>query len=96
MDTIDPAAPIPPKRLLRSTTNRWMAGVAGGLGDFFNVDATLIRLLFVLLTICAGIGIPAYVLAWLIIPREDEAQSIGERMLGRVNQNTPAASNGNQ
>ncbi|MEX0789475.1 MAG: PspC domain-containing protein [Actinomycetota bacterium] len=95
MDTIDTAPPVPPKRLLRSTTNRWMAGVAGGLAGYFTVDANLIRLLFVLLTICGGIGIPTYLVAWLIIPREDEAQSIGERMIGRVNQATPVAPNKN-
>lgn len=95
MDTIEPAAPNEPRRLYRSTTDRWMAGVCGGLADYFRVDATLIRLLFVLLTICGGIGIPLYVLAWLIIPREGEMESIGERMLGRNNRAVPAPPNGN-
>ena len=95
MDTIDPAAPAAPRRLFRSSTNRWMAGVAGGLADYFRVDATLVRLIFVLLTICGGIGIPMYLLAWVIVPREGEIQSIGERMLNRVDQSPVAPPNSN-
>lgn len=95
METIEPAAPGAPRRVHRSSTNRWMAGVCGGLADYFRVDATLVRLLFVLLTICGGIGIPMYVLAWLIIPQEGELDSIGERMLGRTNQTVTAPPNGN-
>jgi len=93
MDPIDPAAPTAPRRLFRSTTNRWMAGVAGGLADYFRVDATLIRLVFVLLTICGGIGIPMYLLAWVIVPREGEIQSIGERMLNRSDQSVAVPPN---
>lgn len=95
METIEPAALIAPRRVYRSRSNRWMAGVCGGLADYFRVDATLVRLLFVLLAICGGIGIPLYVLAWLIIPQEGELDSIGERMLGRTNQTVTAPPNGN-
>jgi phage shock protein C len=57
-------------RLYRSKTNRIIAGVCGGLGDYFKVDPTLIRLLWVLLTLSGGAGLVAYIIAWAIIPEE--------------------------
>ena len=56
------------KKLYRSKTNKKLAGVCGGLGEYFNVDPTLIRLAAVLLFICAGVGLLAYIIAALIIP----------------------------
>lgn len=58
------------KRLYRSRKNRVIAGVCGGLGDYFNVDPVLFRLVWVLLVFGAGTGILAYIIAWLIIPLE--------------------------
>ena len=66
----------PGRRLTRSTTNQKIAGVCGGLAEFFGVDATAIRLLWVLLSIVCGAvvgGVLAYLVAWLIIPRAAEA-----------------------
>ena len=56
------------KRLYRSKTNKVIAGVCGGLGDYFGVDPVLFRLLWVLLMFGYGFGILAYLVAWLIIP----------------------------
>lgn len=58
------------KRLYRSKTNRMIAGVCGGLGEYFNVDPTLIRLLWLLLALCGGSGILIYLICWIIIPEE--------------------------
>lgn len=58
-----------PKRLYKSRTNRVLAGVCGGLGDYFNIDPTLIRLLLVLLG-CTGSGVIAYIVAAIIMPEE--------------------------
>ncbi len=55
------------KRLYRSRENKMLCGVCGGIGEYFNVDATLIRLLFVLFG-CTGSGIVAYIIAAIIIP----------------------------
>lgn len=55
------------KRLYRSRENKMLCGVCGGIGEYFNVDATLIRLLFVLFG-CTGSGIVAYIMAAIIIP----------------------------
>ncbi|MFA9376297.1 MAG: PspC domain-containing protein [Lachnotalea sp.] len=58
-----------PKKLYRSRTNRLICGVCGGLGDYLNVDPTIVRLLLVVLC-CAGPGIIAYIVAAIIIPDE--------------------------
>lgn len=94
MEANNGPAPTAPRRLQRSRNNRWIAGVAGGLGDYFKVDATMVRLAFVALTIFWGIGIPLYLFAWLIVPREGEADSIGDRLVRRVNEDAPPASYG--
>ncbi len=57
-------------RLHKSSTNRVIAGVCGGLGEYFGVDATIVRLLFVLLAIFHGIGVLAYIVRWIVMPRE--------------------------
>lgn len=56
-----------PKRLYKSRTNRLLCGVCGGLGEYFNIDPTIIRLLFVLLG-CTMTGLVAYLIAAIIIP----------------------------
>ena len=55
-------------RLYRSKRNRIIAGVCGGIGEYFNVDPTFIRLLWVLFTFAYGSGVLAYIIAWIIIP----------------------------
>jgi phage shock protein C len=68
------------KHLYRSRTDRWFAGVCGGLGHYFGIDPTLVRALFVLFGLVVGGGILAYLLLWLIIPLEPEeaGQPAGE------------------
>jgi phage shock protein PspC (stress-responsive transcriptional regulator) len=59
------------RRLRRSITDRQIAGVCGGLAEYFQVDATAVRLVWVVLSIFCGAiigGVIAYLLAWLIIP----------------------------
>ena len=56
------------KKLYRSKTNKMIGGVCGGLGDFFELDPTLIRLGAVVLVLAAGAGILAYLIAWIIVP----------------------------
>jgi phage shock protein C len=60
------------KKLYRSRSNRMLSGVCGGLGDYLNIDVTIIRLVWVLITIMSGgfPGIIAYVIAVFIIPEE--------------------------
>lgn len=58
-----------PKRLYRSTTDRMFAGVCGGIGEYLDVDPTLVRLVFVALTLLSsGSGLVIYVILMLIVP----------------------------
>lgn len=60
------------KRLVRSQTNRTMCGVCGGIGEYLNVDPTLIRLLWLLCSMAScGTGLIVYIVAALIIPEDD-------------------------
>ena len=56
------------KKLYRSNKNRIIAGICGGLGEYFKIDPTLIRLLWAFSVIFLGFGILAYIIAWIIIP----------------------------
>ena len=58
------------KRLHRIENGKMLAGVCGGIAEYFNVDPTLIRLLWVLLSLFVGCGIIAYILCAIIIPRK--------------------------
>lgn len=60
----------PPLR--RSRTDRIVGGVAGGIARYFGIDPILIRLGFILLTIAGGSGVLIYLIAWVIIPEEEE------------------------
>lgn len=59
------------KKLTRSADNRWLAGVCGGLGEYFNIDPTLIRIIVVLATIIFGFGLGGlilYAVLWVLMP----------------------------
>jgi phage shock protein C len=56
------------KRLYRSDENRVIGGVCGGIAEYFDLDPTLVRLLWVILTFSAGIGLLAYIVSMIIIP----------------------------
>lgn len=62
----------PKRKLYRSRANRTIAGVCCGLADYFGVDPTLIRVIFVLLNLLGGAGIVLYLLLWIIVPNEPE------------------------
>jgi len=57
------------KKLMRSNEDRWLAGVCGGLGEYFNVDPTIFRVLFALMCIFGGGGFIAYIVLWIIMPQ---------------------------
>ena len=57
------------KRLYRSRTSHVIGGVCGGMGEYFGIDPTFIRIIMVLLVFADGISLLGYVIAWIIIPR---------------------------
>jgi phage shock protein C len=69
--------PNEPKRLKRSQQERMIAGVCGGIAKYMNVDATIVRLVFAVLTVFTAVlpGILIYLIMWIIVPKDqDEVQ----------------------
>ncbi|WP_010532132.1 PspC domain-containing protein [Lentibacillus jeotgali] len=62
------------KRLYRSTSERMIKGVCGGLAEYFNIDPTIIRLLFAALAFAGGASIYAYIIAIFVIPSDREVR----------------------
>jgi len=60
-----------PKRLMRSRTNRQIAGVCGGLAEYFNIDATIVRLIFLIAMLAGGPGLIIYIILAVIMPEAD-------------------------
>jgi phage shock protein PspC (stress-responsive transcriptional regulator) len=72
------------RRLERKINGRLLAGVCAGLSDYFNLDVTLIRVIFAVLVFFAGFGPLAYILAWALIPEEGEPVSIAEKLINKT------------
>ena len=88
-DTIDPITTddAPPRRLVRPTEGRWLGGVAAGLGRYFDVNPLVYRIAFAALALVGGTGLLLYLAAWLVIPGEDDDESIAvEALRGRRDQ----------
>ncbi len=57
-----------PKKLMRSSTDKKIGGVCGGLADYFDLDPTVIRLVWLLLVLFAGTGLVVYIVLWIVLP----------------------------
>lgn len=63
------------KQLLRSRRDRIFAGVCGGIGEYFEIDSNLVRLVWILISLAGVVpGVLLYLLAWVILPEDDEAE----------------------
>ena len=60
------------KKLFRSATDKKLCGVCGGLGEYFDIDATLVRLLWVVFTFMGGAGLLAYIICAIIVPQQQQ------------------------
>jgi phage shock protein PspC (stress-responsive transcriptional regulator) len=58
-------------KLYRSRENKMIAGVCGGLAEYFQIDVSLVRLVWILMVVAAGSGVFLYILAWIIVPERD-------------------------
>ncbi len=56
------------KKLTRSTTDRKIAGVCGGLAEYLNIDATVVRILFLVALLCGTLGFWIYIIVWICAP----------------------------
>lgn len=72
------------KKIYRNQTNELVAGVCSGLADYFEIDATLVRIIFVVLGIGGGSGVLIYLVLWFVIPRENEVNMGKEEQLENV------------
>jgi phage shock protein PspC (stress-responsive transcriptional regulator) len=71
----DPLQPLPKERgLRRSVRNRWIAGVCGGIAEWLGWDPTLVRVLYVLVSLFSAAfpGILIYVILWILMPESDD------------------------
>jgi len=59
------------KRLMRSTTDRRIAGVCGGVAKYLNVDPTVVRIVFLLALLFGSLGFWAYLIIWLAAPEDN-------------------------
>jgi phage shock protein C len=88
--TADVPPPTPPQQLLRSGTDRMLAGVSGGLAEYTGVDVVLWRVAFVALTLLGGSGVLLYALLWVLMPagpqHPETVLSPVDRFAGRLNQ----------
>lgn len=81
------------KKLYRSRKDYMIAGVCGGIAEYFEIDSTLVRLLAVLVVLIGGAGVVAYIIAWIVIPKNpdqvsDEAFEEREKIKEKVKKGT--------
>jgi phage shock protein PspC (stress-responsive transcriptional regulator) len=72
------------RTLERSTGCRMIAGVAGGLARYFDVDVAVVRLALAALAVAGGIGVPLYLAAWLLVPEEGATETVADRLVDRL------------
>ena len=73
------------KRLIRTREGRFVAGVCSGIGEYARIDPTVVRLIFVALTlVTAGVFALVYLAAWVVIPEEGEGASIAENLIKKT------------
>jgi phage shock protein C len=78
------------KVLVRSRKDRMVAGVCGGIADYFGWDVTLVRVVVAVVSvITGGTGVLAYLAAWALIPTEGENASIAEDLLSKPRHDSP-------
>jgi phage shock protein C len=71
------------RRLYRARRDRILFGVCAGLGEYFDVDPVLIRLVFVIISLAGGAGVLAYIILAIILPEENAADVAGREALRR-------------
>jgi phage shock protein PspC (stress-responsive transcriptional regulator) len=70
-ETAVPGVPpgyVPVKRLVRSTNDRKVAGVCAGIADYFDMDPTIVRVVWLLATLIPGPNVLAYIILWIAVP----------------------------
>lgn len=68
-------------RLTRSSTDKIIAGVCGGLAEYLEIDPVLVRLAFIVLFFASGIGIPIYIILWIVMPQGENEAIVGSEVI---------------
>lgn len=69
------------KRITRPRKDRIIAGVCSGIGRYFDIDPNIIRVVWIILTVVSlGVGVIAYIAAWLLFPEDSEVETGQEKM----------------
>lgn len=63
------------RRFVRKTSDEMVAGVCAGISDYLRIDVTIVRLVFFFLIFADGIGIPLYIILWIVMPAEGAAST---------------------
>jgi phage shock protein C len=72
-----PAVVQPAKRLMRSSRDKKIAGVCAGLADYFDIDPTIVRVVWLLAILFGGTGFLAYVILWIVLPLAPAGMPVG-------------------
>ena len=73
--------PKPPSKLYRSETNKVIAGVCGGLAEYFGIEAVIIRILLVAITLFGGSGLLLYIILWIVMPSSSATGKTSEEYI---------------
>ena len=79
--TVEPQDRTKPQQLSRPVDDRMLGGVAAGIARYLSVDVTVVRIVFAVLAIVGGVGIPIYLAGWLLIPEEGSDQSLASQFI---------------
>jgi phage shock protein C len=79
--TVEPQDQTKPQTLSRPVDDRMLGGVCSGIARYLRVDVTVVRIIFAVLAIMGGAGIPLYLAGWLLIPEEGAQQSIASDLI---------------
>ena len=72
------------RQLCRPLHDRMLGGVAAGIADYLDVDVTIVRIVFAVLTFIGGAGVPVYLAGWLLIPEEGSDQSLVSELIQSI------------
>lgn len=84
------------KRIYRSRKDSIIAGVCGGIAEYFDIDSTLVRILAILIVLLGGVGVIAYIIAWIIVPLNPEQRTNSDHEEYSQEEKTVGSEYGNQ
>jgi phage shock protein PspC (stress-responsive transcriptional regulator) len=84
--------PFGSRQLCRPRHDRMLGGVAAGIADYLDVDVTIVRIVFAVLTFIGGAGVPLYLAGWLLIPEEGSDRSLAADIVESLSRSLSARS----